>query len=107
MDLVSSTFAHMQFATDERSWNMVNAAVSKHAKSSGIEIWVTVRGYLNVHSNSPLGPCDLEANGMFLGVQVAGWYGAELVVQDMRDIEARFNPQTTYHYGPPQKVRAR
>ena len=103
LDLVSSQYPRddgtPSFATEEPSWDAVDASVLQRARAGDRgEIWVTVRGYLIARSGSPIGPCDLEANGMFGGVQVRGWYGALLIVQRISDLEFRRNPASQYDY---------
>lgn len=103
LDLMSSQYPRSDgtpsFTTEEPSWDAVDAAVLQWARAGDRgEIWVTVRGYLIVRAGSPLGPCDLEANGMFGGLQVRGWHGARLIVQRMSDLEFRRNPASQYDY---------
>lgn len=103
LDLTSSSYipggGRVAFATDEGSWDRVDAiAIEQSRKLESAEIWVTVRGYLSAFSRSPIGPCDLVANGMFAGLQVPGSYGAQVVVQRFSDIELKPAPSSPYSY---------
>lgn len=87
------------FATDEASWDSLDRAVLEAAdKREKAEVWATVRGYLVVKLESPLGPCDLVANGMFGGLYARGWHGGALIVERIRDVEIRKNAATGYDY---------
>ncbi len=69
LDLATSSYSgdeslRVPFVTDQNSWDSLDAATLRAARSAEkVEVWATVRGYLVVRSNSPLGPCDLVANG--------------------------------------------
>lgn len=104
LDLATSSFSghngqRVPFATEQDSWDSLDGAVLRAARTGDkIEVWVTIRGYLVVRSNSPLGPCDLVGNGMFGGLYARGWHGAQLIVERIRDVEIRKNAASGYDY---------
>jgi hypothetical protein len=83
------------------TWAALNKAerqVETEAKrtSERFEIWVTVKGRLNVRPmRSPFDPCDRKTWGHYGHL---GAFPAQITVESLRDIEIRSNPQSPYDY---------
>ena len=80
--------------------NNVERKVEADAKTGKrFEIWVTITGRLEttVHS-SPLGPCDRKSWGT-PGFGHLGAFPSRIVVESVKDIAVKENPQSLYDYG--------
>ncbi len=95
------SFINLEGGADE-TWAALAKAerdVEAEAKRSGkrFEIWVTVVGRLQtVAKRSRLGPCDRKNWGP--GYGHLGVFPAQIIVESIRDIEVRVNPQSPYDY---------
>jgi hypothetical protein len=88
---------------DDAVWAALAKAdreVEVEAKRSGkrFELWVTVVGRLETRARrSKRGPCDRTNWGM-PGYGHLGAYPAQIIVESLREIEVRVNPQSRYDY---------
>ena len=95
------SFINLEGGTDA-TWAALAKAereVETEAKRTGkrFEIWVTVVGRFQTRAKrSPLGPCDRKTWGP--GYGHLGVFPAQIVVESIRDIEVKMNPQSPYDY---------
>jgi hypothetical protein len=84
------------FTTDQRGWDELDRLTLAEARKGGrIEIWVTAVGEVRASSEqSPLDPCVWPR----IGYGHLGGFPAQLVIKEVKDIEVRLNPDSTYDY---------
>jgi hypothetical protein len=83
----------VQFQTDIRSWDRLDAVVLREAKARRREeIWVTVTGLVRAPEKYVR-----EGGRIAAGYGHLGIFPAEIVVQQIRDVVVK--PTPTYDYG--------